>query len=233
MRAAAKKLGLVLAAAIAALSAADHARADVIHAGVPIDSLALPGLVRARVVTPPDARTPVRVVFAPTAQARPELVVDVLVLETATAARAAYDAQARTRASRTLSAIPGLGDAAVGAGRLALFVRDNVVVAVLGTRVDSDVLDAARTLDAAVRAAPAGSPTASAVTPRWDERALTQQGATTLALGGDVVASEVEVASGPARVRRLSDGWLLMRSAPGAFVLSIVTVDSRLRVAVR
>jgi len=105
-----------------------------------------------------------------------------------------------------------------------------VMVSVLRAGGSADVVAIARGIDAAVVASPAGSTRATRVTPTWNEQALTHDGATRLVLDGNVVASDVSVTTGTARVRRLADGWLVMRRAPGAFTLSIVTVDSRLRV---
>ena len=225
-------LGLVLALALAATtSSANVARADVVHAGVSIDAIVPNGMVRTEVVAPATAGMPVRVVLASSPQGRPELLVDVAVLASTRAARAMFAQQAETRAARVLSAISGIGDAAAGGGRFVMFVRDNVVVAVLATRLDADVTPVARQLDAAVVASPVGRPTTTRTTPRWDDRALTQQGATRLVLDPTLVASEVSVTSGPARVRRLRDGWLLMRTAPGPFTLSLLTVDPLLRVS--
>lgn len=223
---------VVLAAAFAAMSVTEVARADVVHAGVSLDAIVPSGMVRTMVVAPAQAGMPVRVVLASSPQGRAELVVDVAVLASSRAARAMFAQQAETRAARVLPAISGLGDAAAGGGRFVLFVRDNIVVAVLATRLDADVTAVAQHIDDAVVAAPAGAPSATRVVPRWNDRALTQQSATRLTLDGDLVASEVSITSGPARVRRLRDGWLLMRTAPGRFTLSTLTVDSHLRVSV-
>ena len=210
-------LGMVPAAADADEPAA--------HGGVPLESLTPPGMQRLSIEAPSAPDRPVRLTYG--AEASVEVRVEVLVGRDGAEARAALEDWKRTLV-RSPAAVE-LADGGYGEGPLWGWVRDNVFVAVHLVDGQADAAAIAAHVDEAVKAAPAGEATAAAVPDRvYDDG---QPGETPLPLSfpAGLVAASVRVC-GPGYARRTRDGWVLVRTDPGAVTVRVLGVDALLRV---
>ena len=207
-----------------ALGAA-HAEEPAAHGGVPLESLTPPGMQRLSIEAPSAPDRSVRLSYGSEASVRVR--VEVLIGRDGAEARAALEDW-----RRALVRPPGaveLGDGGYGEGPLWGWVRDNVFAAVRIVDGEADGAAIAAHVDEAVKAAPAGEATAAAVPDRvYDDG---QPGETPLPLSfpAGLVAASVRVC-GPGYARRTRDGWVLVRTDPGAVTVRVLGVDALLRV---
>lgn len=188
--------------------------------------LAPEGLVLIDVRAPDDPEHAVRLSYAPSDQARPELWIEVFV------AGDSAEAVRRARfwagtASRGLDARPDLGEHAWGDARMSVIAvgRRAVHVRVLAGTHDASAI--ARTVGAALLAAP---PLASPVPRLIIDGALQGDTPVPVRFDGDVIAAWV-TADGAAYARRTAQGsWLLARSGEGSYGVRAIVVTSGLSV---
>ena len=183
--------------------------------GLPVDSVAFTGTQRVDV----DASDPhgwVRLTFEGERSVR----VDVRVLADRTAARAALQDAVRAT-SGELSAI-ALADAAFGDAGYVAFARENIAVVVRSSSALAD----ARTVDAAIRAAPRGAPDLTEIAIELPQ--LFVGVPTSILLDRNVLAAHV-VAHGAAHARRTRRGWVVTRTGPGEIRLETQLCDTLLR----
>ena len=223
---------VALAVVGVSISIAERARADVVRAGVDVESLVPAGMVRREVVAPDVAGMPARLVLSAANDAQPQLLVDVLVAADTAHARVAFEWSRRTLAREVGAPTAIVGDVAVATSNVVAFARDNIAVRIHRVGGAADVLAVARLIDAAILAAPRGAPSASAVDVRFADPQVGS--AVPVRIAGDAIAVELTVADERiATVRRTATGWLLVRRAAGRIAIHSVAVDSRLRVARR
>ncbi len=235
MRAALFSLAIAILSFAALLPGAGTARADVVHAGLPIEALPSEGTTLGEIVVPDVDTLPIRVVIE--AQQRPVLLVDVLVGRDTTAARDALR-RFRRSLSRNPETVEGLGDEAYGGEQVIAFARDNVFVAlrsISGARLPGEraverrghVMSDARRIDRAIQASPPGDPRARGLTliavddPQHDEPAP-------FLPRGEVLAASVRV-HGPGYARNGRSGWMLVRTGEGAIAAHVLAIDRYLR----
>jgi hypothetical protein len=197
----------------------------VVHGGVPVEALTPVGMQRLSIEAPSAAGRPVRLSFGASGTA--EVVMEVLVASDAAGARAALDDW-----KRTLQHAPpaeALGDAGYGGGATHGFVRDNVFAMVRRVAGEADAAALAAQVDAAIKNAAAGDPSLAAVPVQSFDDAQLGEAPVPLAFASGLIAANVSVC-GPAYARRTAEGWVLVRTGPGAVTVSVTGVDAFLRV---
>ncbi len=201
-----------------------------VHAGLPVDWIAPPGLTRLFVTAPSAVGLPVRLSYGAPGASHADLIVDVLVAPSVAGARAALG-RWRERLTGVADAVSGLGDEAFGGPTHVAFARANVFVVVRRLDGIADAIAIAGDVSRAIDAAPLGQPVARL--PRVEvSRTLALGAPAPLVLGGDVIAASV-TAEGPAAVRQTPTGWAVTRTADGPIRVQVISVDSSLRVAVQ
>ncbi len=232
---------LLAVAAVGALAAPAAAK-TVVRSGVPIDSLTPEGLTRGDVVAPAAEGLPVRIAYAG-ADGKPAVVIDVLVAADAAGARAALETT-RRGVSRAEAATErsDLGDVGFGAGRIAGFAKDNVMIVVRRVAGSAQAEDLAAAALAAVEAAPTDKHARTVVRLSSAPVVTIAGGAATgarevarMSVGGSagsevVAARVVATGAGHARMRSATE-WSLVRTGEGVIQVSVRIVDSMLRVS--
>ena len=224
-----RAIAAVMAALLVGATASAFADGDApVKAGVAVDALTPPGMVRVRVVAPASPTLPVRLVYRERAEKRPALLVDVWIGDSDAAARATLK---RWRGHWSLEPAPahGIGDAGFAAPGALAFCRHNIAISVRRVAGAADVEQLARSYVAAVDAAPTGSPRAAPATAIVPEPLRAGRGQP-LRLSGSALAVEVS-GRGPVAIRRTARGWRIRRTGPGRVALQVIAVDERLRVS--
>jgi hypothetical protein len=216
-------------AAVVALAGPAQAR-PVVRKGVPVDALTPVDMERVSVRVPAVETQPVRLRYAVAGADEPSVLVDVVVADSAAAAREAVDLYLH-QLSRELDPVAGVGDVAYGSDTLLVFAEDNIMIAVrrvsAGTPGGADVASIANRAVVAVKAAPRGAPEVEAVTAAVPKSLARKPQSLTLSRA--VLAADLRV-EGPARVLEQGAAWTIARTGEGDVRVRVTAVDELLRV---
>jgi hypothetical protein len=181
---------------------------------------------RVSVRVPAVETQPVRLRYAVAGADEPSVLVDVVVADSAAAAREAVDLYLH-QLSRELDPVAGVGDVAYGSDTLLVFAEDNIMIAVRRVAGGADVASIAKRAVAAVKAAPRGAPEVEAVTAAVPKSLARKPQSLTLSRA--VLAADLRV-EGPARVRKQGAAWNIARTGEGDVRVRVTAVDELLRV---